>query len=382
MLPGRTTLDHGRGALAGHWPTVPATRGLDATGILRAAAAGELDVLVLLGSDPLCDHPDRTLAQAALAQVPHVVALDRFVTESVTHADVILPVAGLAESEGTTTNVEGRVSRLKQSVTPPGTARPDWMIGVDLAWLLGHDLGLDTAEQIRAEMVALAPSWSGFSEELLDAAVDDGLVLPVAVPADPADADAADPDDAEDGAEAGTGSGTLDAADMDAPPAETAAAEAEGEEAASDGPATVQLGKGGPAAVAPAPARSPLLDALAAAEPPAPPKNDAYSFRLIASRKLYDDGVLVRSSPLLAGLPPGTDVRISPYDFDRLGVAAGTEVYLTSSRTTLQAPLHPDPGVPRGAAAVFVGQPDLAVRDLIDCSAPIVEVRIDTEEPR
>src|SRR5690606_18572021 len=123
LLPGRVALDEGREWYAGHWPAVPAEVGHDATGILTAAAAGHVDTLVLLGADPLVDFPDADLAARALAGARTVIALDQFVTESVAKADVVFPVAGYAECDGTTTNLEGRVSRLAKRVTAPGTAR-------------------------------------------------------------------------------------------------------------------------------------------------------------------------------------------------------------------------------------------------------------------
>ncbi|HYZ99454.1 MAG TPA: NADH-quinone oxidoreductase subunit NuoG, partial [Acidimicrobiales bacterium] len=137
VLPGRVTLDAGRDWFAGHWSTVPKGRGLDATGILRAAAEGRIDTLVLLGADPLADFPDRDLAERGLAGARTVIACDQFLNESVKQADVVMPAAGYAEVGGTTTNLEARVSTLARQVTPPGTSQPDWMIAANLAFRLG-----------------------------------------------------------------------------------------------------------------------------------------------------------------------------------------------------------------------------------------------------
>ena len=98
--------------------------------------------LVLLGADPLSDFPDRRLAEQALdgdpvdrrRHVPHCRRSRR--------PTVVLAAAGYAEKRGTTTNLEGRVSLVAQKVTPPGTARPDWMIAAELAVLLQADLEL------------------------------------------------------------------------------------------------------------------------------------------------------------------------------------------------------------------------------------------------
>jgi NADH-quinone oxidoreductase subunit G len=93
------------------------------------------------------------------------------VSPSAARADVILPAAAFAERAGTTTNIEGRVTRVAQKVTPPGVAWADWMIAAELAGALGADLGFETIEDVSAaagtaEVVAgdgdvLAPSLSG-----------------------------------------------------------------------------------------------------------------------------------------------------------------------------------------------------------------------------
>ena len=105
---------------------------------------------------------------------------------------------------------------------------------------------------------------------------------------------------------------------------------------------------------------------------------DRYSLRLVATRKLYDQGVTVQHSPSLAGLAPGSILRVNPYDFDRLGVAAGDQVRVHSSRADLRAEIAADAGLPRGAAAVFFNQPDLSAASLIDANAPVTDVRVET----
>src|SRR5439155_12187828 len=85
-----------------------------------------------------------------------------------------------AETEGTTTNIEGRVSVLSEKVTPPGTTRPDWMLAAELAYRLGSDLGLETVDGIWREIETLAPSHAGITRELLlSPAGDDGVLVPL-----------------------------------------------------------------------------------------------------------------------------------------------------------------------------------------------------------
>ena len=128
-----------------------------------AAAEGRLDGLVLLGADPLADFPDRDLARRALAGAGTVIAVDpphRLVGARPTSC---CPPPASASEAGTTTNIEGRVSRLNQKVTPPGTACADWMIAAELASRLGADLGFESIEQIWDEIERLAPSHPGIT---------------------------------------------------------------------------------------------------------------------------------------------------------------------------------------------------------------------------
>jgi NADH-quinone oxidoreductase subunit G len=102
------------------------------------------------------------------------------------HADVVLAAAGPTEVDGTFTNLEGRVSAVRQKVTPPGTARPDWMIAVEIAYRLGTDLGLESPAQIRAEIVAVSPIHAALATEAFEGRegvlVTGGDVQPTAAP--------------------------------------------------------------------------------------------------------------------------------------------------------------------------------------------------------
>lgn len=168
LLPGRVSLDDGRAAIAASWGDVPRQVGLDTTGILEAAAAGRIDVLVLVGADPMADFPDHDLAERALAGAGTVIAVDTFATASVRRADVVLAASMFGEKGGTTTNLEGRVSRLAQKVTPPGSARDDWMIAAELAWRLEGDLGVSSVEDLAREISQIAPSHADCTVERME----------------------------------------------------------------------------------------------------------------------------------------------------------------------------------------------------------------------
>ncbi|NOX28596.1 MAG: NADH-quinone oxidoreductase subunit NuoG [Actinobacteria bacterium] len=314
VLPGRVSLDEGRDWFGSVWSSLPGEVGLDTAGMLEAAAAGRLDTLVLLGADPLADVPDRDLVERAFAGVGSIVAIDNFVTESVKRANVVLASTAFAEVGGTTTNLEGRVSRLGQMITPPGTARADWMIAAELAWRLGGDLELESLAQIWSEIEAVAPSHAGCTLEVVEAeGAIEGVVVPI-----PKSPDLA---------------------------------------GAPSGPASIRW------------------SAPALAEPPSV---DGYSLRLVARRKLYDAATNTQMAPSLANLAEQAQLMVHPGELRRLGVESGTRVNVTSSRTTVVLSLVGDAAMPRGLAVMGLRQPGLAASELIDLRAAITELRIES----
>jgi len=99
----------------------------------------------------------------------------------------------------------------------------------------------------------------------------------------------------------------------------------------------------------------------------------------VAARKLYDKGTLVAKSPSLAGLAPGTELRVNPADLERLGVGGGTEVKVTSSRTSTTLVATADPTLPKGTALLHVNQPDGPdAGAFIDAAAAVTEIRVET----
>ena len=147
----------------------PASAEHGALATLRAAADGRLDVLILLGADPINDCPDADLARRALAGARRVISIDTLPSESTQQADLVLPAAAFGEQSGTTTNLEGRVSRVNQKVTAHGTSRPDWMIAAGLAADLGHDLGFGSVDEVTAAIAATVPGYAGATPEAVDA---------------------------------------------------------------------------------------------------------------------------------------------------------------------------------------------------------------------
>ncbi|MEY2570446.1 MAG: NADH-quinone oxidoreductase subunit [Acidimicrobiaceae bacterium] len=356
LLPGRVTLDAAREWFGARWPRLPDAPGLDALGILQAAADGKIDVLVLLGADPIADFPDRELAKRALSAARTVIAVDTFLTESSRQADVVLAAAGHAETGGSTTNLEGRISIVDQKVTPPGTARADWMIAAELAFRIGADLQLESTDDIWDEIEEFAPAHAGITPALLASpAVADGVLVPLR--ADVAAAAEGTPVAISGAAaEADTqGIGTVDNPG-DEVAAEDVAAAAPPEPVAA-GPAPLTWTR---------PARYET------------PARDSYSLRLHATRKLYDLGTIVQHAPSLAGLAGGSELHVNGYDLERLGVADGGRVKVSSSRGSVTLEAHVDAALPKGTAHLTVNQPGADPSELIDATAPVTDIRIES----
>lgn len=388
LLPGRVALDDGRDWFSSAWGSVPAERGLDAAGILTAAAEGRIDTLVLLGADPLADFPDADLASRALAGARTVIALDRFLTDSSSKADVVLPVAGYAECAGTTTNLEGRVSVLTQKVTPPGTARSDWMIAAELAFRLGADLGLESVDDIWAEIESLSPVHAGLTAAVLAQRgnADGVLAPPAATPVGIGAAGPAtpiDPEQTESGVRPDIHAGesatepTVESGDVDPDAALAAHAGTADDEAAADdaGDAEDTAEEAGSPTAAPAPP-SPLRFRAPEATV-TPGALDAYALRLVATHTLYDHGTLLAHSSSLAPLAPGPGLRLHRHDFDKLGVAEGDEVRVRSEAGSVLLPVTVHPGVPKGRAVALLNQDGPQVTSLLSSGATAVDVRIE-----
>jgi NADH-quinone oxidoreductase subunit G len=136
----------------------------DTTHILELAAAGKIECLVLLGSDPLSDVPDADLARRGINGARTIISIDTFMTQSTTQANIVLPAAAYGEKVGTTTNMEGRISNVAQKITPAGTSRPDWMIAVELATEAGIDLGFESYSDVHNKMVSSVAAFAPASD--------------------------------------------------------------------------------------------------------------------------------------------------------------------------------------------------------------------------
>jgi NADH-quinone oxidoreductase subunit G len=352
MLPGRVRLDEGRSWFEARWGGAPDEVGRGAVAQLRALAAGLQRAVVLLGCDPIADAQDAELAASALAAANDVIVVGGHGGPVLEHATVVLPTSVAHEREGTTTNLEGRVTRLGQKLVAPGLAWPDTDVAGELiAALGGGDVSTEPAT-VTDEIAAVCASHAVVTTSVLRS-VDDGVVLgrgpsaprgaldPVAFP--------------------GVQSAALDG--LQAPAGAIALP--------TDPPAT----GGGPRSVH-------LADVIDGGDVEAP-AHDAYSLRLVAARHLYDRGAAVEASPSLRALVETANVRANPYDLDRIGAPDGAEVSVRSSRAAVVLRCIADAAVTKGTVAIGLnldapGVADRVAARLMDLDAVVTEVRMES----
>jgi NADH-quinone oxidoreductase subunit G len=155
LLPGGRRVEDAseRAELEGPWGRpVPASPGRDARAILEAAARRELEVLYLVGVDPLTDLPDAELAHQAVQNVSFLVVQDITLGAYRDVADAVLPAAAYLEKAGHMSDWEGRSQRIEAVRAAPGLARPDWQIFQELSEVAGADLGFSSLDALRTEL--------------------------------------------------------------------------------------------------------------------------------------------------------------------------------------------------------------------------------------
>ena len=285
-----------------------------------------------------------------------------------------------------------------RQVTPPGTARPDWMIAADLARHLGADLGARGLEQLWAEIEAVSPLHAGVSRALLTSRQGrNGVVVPRGLEMGPSELSEAPPplDPMAD-------PGIAQAEVLPAPSAPLAVA----------GPGVGRTNAPGMGPRNPAegrtprarrrwastPARSPLLpkarwpvDAVAPPRlSPRSPSGQGASvrgtsgrgrsgagLRLVTRRPMWDGGVLQQTSPSLASLHPPFALALHPEDLGRLGLNAGAAVRVSSERGSLAVAVVADPAVAPGTAVLPFNLPKGSAGALIDASLPWTEITVE-----
>jgi formate dehydrogenase alpha subunit len=283
----------------GHAP--PTQSGLTVTEMVNAASDG-IRGLYIMAENPLLSDPDINHVRASFERLDFLVVQDIFITETAQMADVVLPGACFAEKEGTFTNTERRVQRVRKAVEPPGEARADWQILCELASrftshasrLTSHASRFSSWDypspaDIMAEIAALTPIYGGVAHDRLEGR---GLQWPC-------------PD--------------------------------------ADHPGTPYLHRaqfaGGKGRFVPTEYR-----------PPAEQPDDAYPLLLTTGRVLfhYHTGTMTRRSPTLTEQGNAPFVEIHPDDAARLTVASGDRVRVRSRRGEVEAAARVTETVPPG----------------------------------
>jgi NADH-quinone oxidoreductase subunit G len=155
LLPGGRLVDDDdqRAAVERAWGgDVPPQPGRDTESILLAAAARQIEVLFLVGVDPLRDFPDASLARKALENVRNKVVVDISEEVLAIYADAMLPAAPYLEKDGHYTDWEGRAQRLRPLRSPAGLARSEWEIFQELSEVMGADMGFHSLDALHEEM--------------------------------------------------------------------------------------------------------------------------------------------------------------------------------------------------------------------------------------
>jgi formate dehydrogenase alpha subunit len=174
------------------WGVRPPSRaGRVVTEMVEGCLTGDTRAMYVVGENPLLSEPDLNHAQKAIEQLDFLVVQDLFMHETAERAHVFLPAAAFVEKEGTFTNSERRVQRVRAAVPPPGEARPDWWITQELAKRVARRIGQDVgaqfdyagAAEIFDEMARLTPFLAGLSHARLDR--EGGLQWPCPTPEHP-----------------------------------------------------------------------------------------------------------------------------------------------------------------------------------------------------
>ncbi len=291
---------------------VPPTYGMHLSQMFEAMENGDLRALYVMGENPAQSEADSTKAIALLESLDHLVVQDVFFTKTAELADVVLPAsASWCESEGTVTNSERRVQRVRKALDPPGQARDDVDILLDMAARLGHtwtygrpDDRRSIAEGIWQELRSLSPLHAGMSYDRIEAL--GGIQWPC-------------PDEH-----------TLEPSFLHG-------------RLWHDDPA--QRGRLAPFSVV---RNSPPVDLL----------DDDFPLRLTTGRRLDSYNTGVQTGRFSSPRRRGETIDLFPADAAALGVVAGERVRIVSRRGAVEAPVRLDDGLRPGLAFMTFHFPD------------------------
>jgi len=148
--------------------TMPTNTGGRVTDFIEKAHEGVLKGFYVMGEDPVLSEPNQKLVIESLKNLEFLVVQEIFMTETARLAHVVLPATCFVEKDGTFTNSERRVQRIRKAIDPPGEARPDWKIVCDVSTAIGYPMRYQSAAEVFDEMASLTPSYGGMSYERID----------------------------------------------------------------------------------------------------------------------------------------------------------------------------------------------------------------------
>jgi predicted molibdopterin-dependent oxidoreductase YjgC len=284
------------------------------TQMFEAMERGELRALYVVGENPAQSEADAKHTRKLLDSLDHIVVQDIFLTKTAELADVVLPAsASWCEAEGTVTNSERRVQRVRRALDPPGQARDDIEIVCDIAARMGHDWPNRDAESVWAELRSLSPMHAGMTYPRLEEL--GGIQWPCFDEEHPGELFL---------------HGRLWETPASGPPAPFNVVEH----------------------VLP-------VDKL----------SDEFPIRLTTGRRLDSYNTGVQSGGYTSPLRRGESLDLSPEDCERLGVEEGEQVKITSRRGSVTAPVRVDPTLRPGLAFMTLHFPDQVETNVLTIDA-------------
>ncbi len=142
--------------------------GLTLTEMMNAAYDGTVKSMYIVGENPVLTDPDINKVKKALSNLDFLIVQDLFMTETAEFADVLLPAVSFAEKDGTFTNTERRIQRVRKAIIPNGESRADWQILNDLLIRFGFNIKYNSPSDIMEEIRACTPIYGGITYERID----------------------------------------------------------------------------------------------------------------------------------------------------------------------------------------------------------------------
>jgi formate dehydrogenase alpha subunit len=143
--------------------------GLTVTEMVNLAGEGKVRAMYIMGENPMVADPDLNHARHCLEKTEFLVVQDIFLTETARYAHVVLPGSSYAEKDGTFTNTERRVQKVRKAIEPVGVSKPDWQIICQVAQKMGATgFDFESSEQIMEEIASVTPSYGGITYARLE----------------------------------------------------------------------------------------------------------------------------------------------------------------------------------------------------------------------